>query len=139
MQSGDEPQSRIPEVVQILAANPEARQELCRWVKREFGFNVEPWVEQFFGELPNKRVSIEDIDIPMREIVRDIFQMEEDGYSPSQIAAQLGLRPSTVSHVLNRDREKWLKDLASADEKLKKKTLKRLPWYLRLFAKVRRV
>lgn len=119
------------EIVKLLGKRPELRKELVQFVKGEFGFNVEGILEEYFGELPDKRNKIEDIDMPLREIAENVLQMRQDGYSPSQTASFLGIYPSQVSRIL-KDGTKW-------DQEIKKiaqgKIKKSLPWYLRFVSR----
>lgn len=123
------------ELVQLLARRPELRKELIKWVKSEFGFNCESILENYFGELPDKKTKIEDIDMPMREIAENVLQMYDDGYAVSQIASYLGIFPSVVSKVLKNE-TRWRTEI---ENQVKKKVLqnKNIPWYIRLATRLK--
>ncbi len=79
----------IPDIVKTLAKHPETRRELINWVKKEFGFNIESWLEEYFDELPDKKYKIEDLAMPLREIAENVIGMTDDGreeFVASQLA-----------------------------------------------------
>ncbi len=125
----------MPEFVRILAKRPEMRRELIKWVKNEFGFNIESYLEEYFDELPDKKYKIEELAMPLREIAENVLGMTDDGYSPSQIASDLGIYRNQVSKIL-KDRGRWEKEIASAVRKQVTQN-KKLPWYVRLAAKLK--
>ncbi|SNQ59670.1 helix-turn-helix domain-containing protein [Candidatus Methanoperedens nitratireducens] len=125
----------MPDIVRILAKRPEMRRELISWVKKEFGFNIESYLEEYFDELPDKKYKIEELAMPLREIAENVLGMTDDGYSPSQIAADLGIYRSQVSKIL-KDRGRWEKEIAGAVRKQVTQN-KKLPWYVRLAAKLK--
>lgn len=125
-----------PEIMKILAKHPEMRRDLVNWVKQEFGFNIEGYLEDYFGELPDKKLKLEDITMPLREIAENVLGMTDDGYAPSQVAAELGIYRSEVTRIL-KARGHWEKEIASAANKMITQN-KKLPWYVRLLARLRR-
>lgn len=125
----------VPEIVKLLAKKPELRKELIKWVKSEFGFNVESILENYFGELPDKKSKLEDIDMPMREIAENVLQMYDDGYANSQIASYLGIYPSMVARIL-KSQEGWRSEISGAARKALTQN-KKLPWYVRLAARLK--
>lgn len=124
-----------PEIVKLLEKRPELRKELIKWVKNEFGFNVESILENYFGELPDKKSKIEDIDMPMREIAENVLQMYDDGYANSQIASYLGIYPSMVARIL-KSQENWRSEISGAARRALTQN-KKLPWYVRLAARLK--
>ena len=118
------------EIIDLLATKPEARRDLIKWAKKEMGFNIEPVLEKYFGEMPDKKSRIEEVDTPMKDIAESIFVMLDEGYSQGQISHQLGLWPAQVSRIV-KDRGSW-------DERLWKAATAGLPLHLRILAKVKR-
>ena len=119
------------EIVRLLGKRPELRKELISFVKSEFGFNVEGVLEEYFGELPDKRYDIADVDTPMREIAESVFEMLEDGYSEDQIASDMGLHRNAILGIV-RKQAKWKVEIRKAT---RQKVKKNMPWYLRPLAR----
>ena len=117
------------EIIDLLATKPEARRDLIKWAKKETGFNLEPVLEKYFGEMPDKKSRIEEVDTPMKDIAESIFVMLDEGYSQGQISHQLGLWPAQVSRIV-KDRDSW-------DKRLLKVAMQGLPWHLRTLAKLK--
>lgn len=128
--NGGEP----PEIVKLLAKHPEMRRDLISLVKREFGFNIETLMEDYFGEMPDKKLKLEDIAMPVRELAENVLGMTDDGYAPSQVAAELGIYRSEVTRIL-KARSHWEKEIAGAAKKVIVQN-KKLPWWVRLAAKL---
>lgn len=124
----------LDQIIETLRENDEAKKELYRelryQLKENVGIdvNVEPYLEKWLGERENKSQKIEDIEIPLREIAENVLQMNEDGYSVYQIASFLNIYPSNVSRIL-KDRKLW-------EKAIKKQTIKKLPWYTKILAKI---
>ena len=125
----------VDHIFRILRKNDEAKKELYKIIKAETGINVEPYLEGLIGERENKKTKLEDMDMPLREIAENVLQMATDGYAASQIAAFLGIYPVQVSKIM-KERKKWEKDIASAAKKMIIQN-KKLPWYVRLLARLR--
>ncbi len=119
------------EIVRLLGKRPELRKELISFVKSEFGFNVEGVLEEYFGELPDKRYNIDDVDTPIREIAENVLEMNEEGFSAGQIATELGLHRTAIGKIL-RERNTWREELRKA---ARQKVKKNMPWYLRPLAR----
>jgi len=116
-------------ILNLIAKNPEMQRELITWGKKEFGFNIEPFIERYFGELPDKVHKIENIDIPIREIVEDLVgYVDEDGYSIGQAAKMLHISRSMASK-LYADKDKFLRDI-------KKEIIEDLPFHKKIFSKI---
>ncbi len=124
----------VDHIFKTLRENDDAKKELYKVLKAETGIDVEPYLEGLLGERQDKKLRIEDIDMPLREIAENVLQMNVDGYAPSQIASFLGVYPSQVSRIL-KEREKWEKDIAGAARKQVTQN-KKLPWWVRLAAKL---
>lgn len=125
----------VDHIFKTLRENDEAKRELYKVIKAETGINVEPYLEDLIGERQDKKTKLEDIDMPLREIAENVLQMTTDGYAPSQIASFLRIYPSQVSRIL-KDREKWEKEIAGAANKMITQN-KKLPWYVRLAARMK--
>jgi hypothetical protein len=125
----------VDHIFKTLRENDDAKKELYKVIRAETGINVEPYLEGLLGERQDKKMKIEDIDIPLREMAENVLQMTNDGYGNSQIASFLGIYPSQVSRIL-KEREKWEKDITGA---VRNQVLqnKKLPWYVRVAAKFR--
>ena len=118
-----------PDIIDILATKPEARKDLIKWIKDEFGFNAEPYFEKYFDELPDKKSRIEELDVPMKDIAESVFDMLDEGYSNAQIAYQLRLWPAQIKRIVD-DRSGW-------EKRLQKVAMKGLPWHVRTVLKIK--
>lgn len=118
-----------PTIIETLASSSQAREDLRRHIKREIGIDVEPYMERAFGELPDKKISVSESDIPMREIAETVYELMDDGYNNSQISSQLGLWPVEVTRIL-KDRKNW-------EKQIWKVAVKGLPLHLRTLAKLK--
>jgi len=118
-----------PTIVETLASSTQAREDLRRHIKREVGIDIEPYMERAFGELPDKKITVSESDIPMREIAETVYELMDDGYNNSQISSQLGLWPVEVTRIL-KDRKNW-------EKQIWKVAVKGLPWHLRQLAKLK--
>lgn len=123
--------NNIPEIVQLLAKKPELRRELVIWIKREFGFNAESVLENYFGELPDKKIKIEDHERSMIEIAEEALNLFDDGYSSGQIAKILQVNVPVISKI-STNRRKWKNEIR---DRYLKQIKSGLPWYLKPFAR----
>jgi len=117
-----------PTIIETLVSSTQAREDLRRHIKREIGIDIEPYMEKAFGELPGKKISVSESDIPMREIAETVYELMDDGYNNSQISSQLGLWPVEVTRIL-KDRKNW-------EKQIWKVAVMGLPWHLRQLAKL---
>ena len=116
--------SNLPMIVQMAVNNPAVRKDIIKYVKREFDFDLNSLMEMYFGEDPDKRIKLEDVDEPMRNIAESVIILKNEGWSPGQIASQLGLFPHAINEVL-RDQAKW-------ELQILEKTRRLMPWYIRI-------
>jgi len=93
------------DIVEILRTNPQMRREMVKWVKQEWGINIESYLEQFFGKDPEKKRKVEELDIPVRELAENVYMMTDGGWSVQQIAKELGVWQTTVSRLLRKRKE----------------------------------
>jgi len=121
------------DILGMIATNPELRREMISWVQSEFGFNIESHLEKYFGELPDKTQKIEEVEVPVRELVEDIVgYIEEDGYSVGQTARMMKLKRPLVSK-LYKDKDRYLK---AKTEAAINSTTKKMPFLKRTALKI---
>lgn len=116
--------SNLPLIVKMAVNNPAVRKDIIKYVKREFEFDLSSVMEMYFGEDPDKRIKLEEVDEPMRDIAESVLILNNEGWSPGQIARQLGLFPHAINEVL--------KDQANWELQLLEKTRHLMPWYIRI-------
>lgn len=87
-----------------ILTDTDARKELSKWTKKEFGININKFLPALTGqEDQDSRTAIEDMDIPHREIAENVYELQEEGYNRVQIAKMLGIYPTAITKILNEE------------------------------------
>ncbi len=122
------------EIMNLLRKRPDARRALIKVFKAEAGVNIESILEEMFGEMPDKKRNVEEMDIPMVDVAASILEMKAEGYEPAQIARQLNMWPVQVTRILTKEKY-WSNKILAFENAQKKKLLNTLPLHLRVLAK----
>lgn len=129
----DEQQTNISNIVntniiETLRSDFKAREDLARYVKREIGFDIGPYIDQMLGEHPDRKQSINDYDIPYREIAENVYILIDEGFSVGQIASRFHLWPKQISRIVE--------DRSNVEKELKNTVIKEMPFYKRWIIKL---
>jgi len=93
------------DIIEILRTNPQMRREMVKWIKQEWGINIESYLEQFFGKDPDKKRKVEDLDIPVRELAENVYALIDEGWSVQQVSKEYRIWQTTVSRLLRKRKE----------------------------------
>jgi len=135
-------QQVVPQIIQTLQKDEQARRDLIKYVNRSMGFDISPYLDNVLKTTTKaKYLDTSSMREPAADIARTVLEMYfEDGYDMYQIAEQTHLKISIIKSMIQ-NKDHWMtiakkKAVAVATKEVGIEPMQ-LPWIVRQYLKIR--